>query len=93
MTVPASSFGHDTQKLGVDVGGIMAPVRAPLVDIEGLADWLGTSVRHVRRLVAEKRLPYLKVGHLVRFDPEDIACWIKEKKVGAVDNAGQSQPG
>jgi excisionase family DNA binding protein len=33
-------------------------------------------VRHVRRLVHEKRIPYIKWGHLLRFDPTDIANWI-----------------
>jgi excisionase family DNA binding protein len=30
----------------------------------------------VRRLVHEKRIPYIKWGHLLRFDPTDIANWI-----------------
>jgi excisionase family DNA binding protein len=54
-----------------------------LVDIEALALWLGTSVRHVRRMVADKRVPYLKVGHLVRFDPDDIMVWIQNQKVSS----------
>jgi len=54
---------------------------ASLINIEGLAAWLGTSVRHVRRLVADKRVPYLKVGNLVRFDPDDIGRWIDHQKV------------
>ncbi|HLN04639.1 MAG TPA: helix-turn-helix domain-containing protein [Acidimicrobiales bacterium] len=41
-----------------------------------LAERLGVSIRHVRRLVAERRLPYLKVGWLVRFDPAEIAAWL-----------------
>jgi excisionase family DNA binding protein len=40
-----------------------------LIDITTLADRLGDSVRHIRRLVAERRIPYLKVGRFVRFDP------------------------
>lgn len=28
----------------------------------GVATWLGTSHRHVRRMVAERRIPYVKVG-------------------------------
>lgn len=36
------------------------------------------SVRHVRRLVAEKRIPYIKVGHFIRFDPEQIRQWLAE---------------
>jgi excisionase family DNA binding protein len=33
---------------------------------------LGTSLRHMRRLVAERRIPIVKVGHLVRFDSHDV---------------------
>jgi excisionase family DNA binding protein len=49
-----------------------------LIDIPTLAEWLGTSVRHVRRLVAEKRIPYIKVGYLIRFDPAEIQQWLNE---------------
>jgi excisionase family DNA binding protein len=42
-----------------------------LMDIQQLADRLGVGVRYVRRLVAERRVPYIKLGHLLRFDPTD----------------------
>jgi excisionase family DNA binding protein len=59
------------------------PTTVPeLIDIETLANRLGDSVRHVRRLVAERRIPYLKVGHFVRFDPEEIATWLNAQRVG-----------
>jgi excisionase family DNA binding protein len=51
-----------------------------LVDIDGLAEHLGDSVRHVRRLVAERRIPYLKIGGFVRFDPDDIRRWLDEQR-------------
>ncbi|MGH9072981.1 MAG: helix-turn-helix domain-containing protein [Acidimicrobiales bacterium] len=38
--------------------------------------FLETSERHVRRLVAERRIPYLKVGGRLRFDDEEVACWL-----------------
>jgi excisionase family DNA binding protein len=47
-----------------------------LLTIDQLADRLGVSIRHVRRLVAERRVPYLKVGWLVRFDPSEITAWL-----------------
>ena len=47
-----------------------------LLDIEQLAEHLGTSHRHIRRLIAEKRIPYVKVGRLIRFDPAEIAAWL-----------------
>jgi excisionase family DNA binding protein len=52
-----------------------------LLDIEAVASWLATTPRHIRRLVAEKRVPFIKVGHFIRFDPADITCWIEEQKV------------
>ncbi|MGH9104784.1 MAG: helix-turn-helix domain-containing protein, partial [Acidimicrobiales bacterium] len=47
-----------------------------LMDMEILAERLGDSVRHIRRLVAERRIPYLKVGRLIRFDPAEIVEWL-----------------
>ena len=34
-----------------------------LLDIAGVAEHLGVSERHVRRLVAERRIPFIKWGH------------------------------
>jgi excisionase family DNA binding protein len=47
-----------------------------LITIRDVADLLGVDVCHVRRLVHEKRIPYIKWGHLLRFDPREIAEWI-----------------
>jgi len=53
-----------------------------LLTIEQLADHLGSTPRHVRRLVAERRVPYLKVGRFVRFDPAEIAAWLDDQRRG-----------
>ena len=45
-----------------------------------MAKRLGVTVRHIRRLVAEKRIPIVKWGHLVRFDPQEIELWIDEAR-------------
>ena len=52
-----------------------------LLTIDQLVERLGTSTRHVRRLIAERRIPYLKVGKLVRFDPDEISRWLDESRV------------
>lgn len=51
---------------------------AKLMSIEEVAERLGVSVRHVRRLVHERRIPFIKWGHLLRFDPTDIDAWIDD---------------
>lgn len=48
-----------------------------LMTIEQLAERLEVPVRFVRRLVAEKRIPYRKVGKLIRFAEQEIAEWLE----------------
>ena len=47
-----------------------------LLDVAQLAEHLGVEIRHVRRLVHERRVPFIKWGHLLRFDPVDIDSWL-----------------
>lgn len=58
--------------------------KPPLIDMTTAAERLGVNHRHVRRLVSERRIPYVKVGRLVRFDPRDLDRWIGEQTVGTV---------
>ena len=67
---------------GVD-GDRIGPSRPPLMDIEAVAQRLSVGVRHVRRLVTEKRIPYRKWGHLLRFEPDEIEAWIEASRVPA----------
>ena len=50
--------------------------RDRLLSIAEVADHLGVDVRHIRRLVHERRIPYIKWGHLLRFDPVELQEWI-----------------
>lgn len=52
-----------------------------LIDITDVAEHLGVQVRHVRRLVAERRIPYLKWGHHLRFNPVEIREWLDQARV------------
>lgn len=47
-----------------------------LWDVETVARRLGVQVRHIRRLVAERRIPFIKWGHLLRFDPAEVEAWL-----------------
>lgn len=55
-----------------------------LITIDDVAEYLGVSVRHVRRLVFERRIPYVKWGHLLRFDIDDINAWLAERRRDAL---------
>jgi excisionase family DNA binding protein len=61
-----------------------------LLDAPTLADHLAVPLRHVRRLVHEDRVPYLKLGRLVRFDPADISAWLEQARRSG--NDGSREP-
>lgn len=66
-----------------------------LLTLDQLAERLGTTVRYVR-LVAERRVPFVKVGGLVRFDPADIDTWLQDHRSTPVEpsqRAGSVPPG
>ena len=64
--------------------------RLPLMDLAAVAERLGVNQRHVRRLVAERRIPFVKWGHLLRFDPAEIEEWLDHARVRS--GAGSGQP-
>ena len=63
---------------------------ASLLDIDTVANSLGVTPRFVRRLVAERRLPYVKVGKFVRFDPGELDVWLNLQRVGVGPCCGAS---
>jgi len=58
--------------------------KASLISVEQLADELGVSVRYVRRIIAERRIPYVKVGHLIRFQRDEVERWVEANRVTAL---------
>ncbi len=49
-----------------------------LLTIDQIAERLGVSTRHIRRLIAERRVPFFKVGRFVRFDAAEIGAWLDD---------------
>jgi len=52
-----------------------------LLTMDQLAERLGVTHRHVRRLVTERRVPFLRVGRFIRFDAAEIAAWLNSSRV------------
>ena len=54
-----------------------------LLTVEEAADRLGTSVRFIRRLIAERRIAYVRVGRHVRIGEADLASFVAAGRVEA----------
>jgi excisionase family DNA binding protein len=48
------------------------PARRPPLGIPEAAEYLGTSVRHLRRLIAERRVVSYRLGGRVLLSPDDL---------------------
>jgi excisionase family DNA binding protein len=59
----------------------------PLLDFQGAATYLGLKENFLRRLVAEKRVPHMKMSQgrtgRVFFDPDQLDDWIRSESRAA----------
>lgn len=52
-----------------------------LLSVEEAAMRLGTGQRFVRRLIAERRIPFIKLGRHVRIDTADLDAYVAAGRV------------
>ncbi len=55
--------------------------RPELLDAVEAAKRLGTPLRFIRRLIAERRIRFYKVGRYVRIDPADLDAFVEAGRV------------
>ncbi|CAN5750817.1 hypothetical protein BH10ACI4_BH10ACI4_16990 [soil metagenome] len=49
---------------------------------EELADLLSLSRKHIYKLAKQQRMPSIRMGGAIRFDPEAVANWLENRCVG-----------
>lgn len=55
-------------------------VSPDIMDSVVCAEWLGTSVSTLKRMVAEGAIPYFLVGKRVRFSKAALADWMQNQR-------------
>lgn len=58
-----------------------------LLTADQVAERLRATPRFVRRLVHERRIAYVKVGRLVRFEPAAVSEYIERNRVTPLNRA------
>jgi excisionase family DNA binding protein len=61
------------------------PVDNRLLTVDAAAERMSTSVRFIRRLIAERRIAFVKLGRHVRLAEADIVAFIEAGRVDAID--------
>jgi excisionase family DNA binding protein len=67
---------------------------ADLIDIAELERRTAIKQATLRKYVVQRKIPFVKIGRLVRFDPAEIDGWIAERKVPVLKGGetGQKKP-
>lgn len=82
MSPPSSPRRKSSANCSTGARGSLSGNPLPrLIDVGDLAKMLHVEVVFVRRLVFERRIPYVKVGKFVRFDPAEVTAWLDERRV------------
>lgn len=58
-----------------------------LVTTKAAARWLAVSERTLWTLAQTGQIPSVRIGRAVRFDPEDLAAFVEQRKGGAKQEA------
>jgi len=61
--------------------GPQGPARGRPLSLPEAAAYLNVAERYMRRLVTERRIPYFKVGRLLRFSAEDLDAFLEAGRV------------
>ncbi|PPK98028.1 excisionase family DNA binding protein [Kineococcus xinjiangensis] len=59
-----------------------------LLTIEEAAARIGMSPRYIRRLIAERRIVFYRLGRAVRLDPADLAAHVAAGRVEPMSGTG-----
>ena len=59
-------------------------MRRKLIGVKELSEYFGIRVNTIYMWTYQKKLPYFKIGKLVKFDQEEIDAWLKEKKIKTI---------
>lgn len=59
----------------------LGPPATRLLDIQGASHYTGVSITTLYKWVSQRRIPHIKMGRLVKFDPAKLDDWIKQQTV------------
>jgi excisionase family DNA binding protein len=62
----------------------------PLIDAKAASTLLGVPYTWLLAQAREDKIPHHRLGHYVRFDPDDLQTWLKETRSGVLAD-GQRQ--
>ena len=57
------------------------PIQPRLLSIDQVSQYLDLSIHTVYRMVSQRRIPFVKIGRLTKFDLRALDLWIEKRSV------------
>jgi len=61
--------------------------RTGALKVAEVAELFGVTPQHIYKMAASGRIPSFRISGSVRFDPDEVAAWLKEKQAPRGDRA------
>jgi len=66
--------------------------RSRALKVREVAELFGVTPQHIYKMAASGRIPSFRVSGSVRFDPDDVAAWLKGKQTPAAATSRVGSP-
>ncbi|HEY5194685.1 MAG TPA: helix-turn-helix domain-containing protein [Solirubrobacteraceae bacterium] len=77
---PVSLQRHTHQKFAGRIGQHIRRAFTPLIDAKAASILLGVPYTWLLAQARAGKIPHHRLGHYVRFDPDDLAHWLRETR-------------
>jgi excisionase family DNA binding protein len=74
---------HTHSKMSGRVRKYIRRAFTPLIDAKAASRLLGVPYTWLLAQAREGKIPHHRLGHYVRFDPDDLQTWLRETRAGA----------
>lgn len=69
-----------------------SPMTRRLLDIKEVSTYIGLSTHTLYTMVSQRRIPFVKLGRLTKFDRYEIDRWIASKSVKVLKPSSATTP-
>jgi excisionase family DNA binding protein len=85
---PAQPWRHRPTNMWRHVGQRFRGAFTPLIDAKAASQLLGVPYTWLLAQARAGSIPHHRLGHYVRFNPDDLHAWLEETKLGPQDPSG-----
>ena len=81
---------HTHQKFTGRIGKHIRRAFTPLIDAKAASVLLGVPYTWLLAQARAGKIPHHRLGHYVRFDPDDLRAWLREERIGELESGRET---